>query len=147
LSSKWWIVLFEFLKILAFLSFHKTQAKENQTKWIMSFFRLEKPPKEPNWAKWYEILSGVTKTKPNQSYTANQIWRKKLQWRNRWVASSRLPHPPTHRWEVTGSTPLFTKLSFVGKQLRRRRHTKILTFRGTSLCQEKNGCHWHWYVE
>jgi len=42
--------------------------------------------------------------------------------------------PPTQDWEVAGITPLLNILPFVGRRLRRRRHTKLLTFKGASLC-------------
>lgn len=35
--------------------------------------------------------------------------------KNRWTASSKLPHTLTQDWEIVGITPLLSKLSFVGK--------------------------------
>ena len=86
--------------------------------------QLKKSQKDPKRFKWSEIWNRVTINKPNQSEITIQIWLKKSQWRKRWAASSRLPHPPTQDWEVVGITPLLNKLSFVGRKLRRRRHTK-----------------------
>jgi hypothetical protein len=117
-----------------FLSFHTIQTQTNYMSCKKDRRALRPPAKWVNWTKWSKIVCAPTAEKSIQDRTSGQSEPKVLHDRNKCWADSIPPHPAMQKWCSGEIMPRVTKFVFVGNWLRKRRHTKIDTFKGSCLC-------------